>query len=52
MGCQWSEWTEWSTCSKTCGGGIVERVREKLPGIGTCDNGEPVETKSVSNLSN
>ena len=37
LGCQWSEWTAWSECTKTCGGGNVKRVREKLPGLGTCD---------------
>jgi len=36
-GCQWAEWAPWSKCSKTCGGGIKERTREKLPGVGTCD---------------
>lgn len=37
MGCEWSEWTEWSHCTKSCGGGNEERVREKLPGLGSCD---------------
>ena len=37
LGCQWSQWTEWSECTKTCGGGNVKRVREKLPGLGSCD---------------
>lgn len=37
MGCQWSDWTAWSECTKTCGGGNVKRVREKLPGYGSCD---------------
>jgi hypothetical protein len=36
LGCQWSEWTAWSECTKTCGGGNVQRVREKLPGLGSC----------------
>ena len=35
LGCQWSNYTDWSQCSKTCGGGFIKRVREKLPGIGT-----------------
>lgn len=33
LGCEWSDWTEWSQCTKTCGGGQIKRVREKLPGI-------------------
>eukprot|EP00096_Caligus_rogercresseyi_P006745 TRINITY_DN2353_c0_g1_i1.p1 TRINITY_DN2353_c0_g1~~TRINITY_DN2353_c0_g1_i1.p1 ORF type:complete len:788 (-),score=160.43 TRINITY_DN2353_c0_g1_i1:106-2409(-) len=40
LGCQWSEWTDWSTCSKTCGGGNVRRLRTKLPGLGTCEGPE------------
>ena len=37
LGCQWSEWTAWSECTKTCGGGNVKRMREKIPGLGTCE---------------
>ena len=39
-GCEWSQWTDWSECTKTCGGGNIRRVREKLPGLGTCDGAE------------
>ena len=40
LGCTWSDWTEWSTCSRTCGaGGVASRVRERLPGLGTCEEG-------------
>ena len=48
MGCQWSAWTDWSECTKTCGGGNVKRVREKLPGLGTCD-GAAEEIKLCEN---
>ena len=37
FGCEWSSWGEWSECTKSCGGGNVMRMREKLPGIGSCD---------------
>jgi len=48
LGCQWSAWTDWSECTKTCGGGNVKRVREKLPGLGTCD-GAAEEIKLCEN---
>lgn len=24
----WSSWTEWSECSRSCGGGVITRERE------------------------
>lgn len=26
--CQWSEWTQWTPCSKLCGGGKIKRFRD------------------------
>ena len=35
-GCTWSDWTDWTECSQTCGaGGTRQRIREKLPGLGS-----------------
>jgi len=28
--CSWGEWSHYSICSKTCGGGTMERAREKV----------------------
>ena len=28
VNCQWGSWVEWSTCSKTCGGGEKYRTRQ------------------------
>lgn len=30
--CQFTEWDDWSVCTKTCGGGITERSRTLLKG--------------------
>lgn len=30
----WSEWKEWSDCSRTCGGGVTYSERD-------CDNPQP-----------
>lgn len=30
--CQFTEWADWSACTKTCGGGITERTRTLLKG--------------------
>ena len=26
--CEWDDWGEWGTCSKTCGGGLETRTRK------------------------
>ena len=40
MDCEWTEWEEWSPCSKSCGDGIRERQRnisvEALNGGDSC----------------
>ncbi|CAK9013154.1 unnamed protein product [Durusdinium trenchii] len=28
--CRWGQWTDWSSCSKECGGGYIKRLREVL----------------------
>ena len=27
VACEWDEWSDWDTCSLTCGGGMTARVR-------------------------
>ena len=53
--CQQSPWSEWGTCSKTCGGGIQTRTRKTL--TASCGSGsscgpvidvQPCNTRSCS----
>lgn len=30
LGCEYSKWSEWTSCSKECGNGYRERNRNKL----------------------
>ena len=30
VGCQWSKWSDWETCSQSCGGGTQTRKRNIL----------------------
>jgi len=39
MGANWETWSDWGTCSQSCGGGVQRRIR-------TCDDPEPSEGKS------
>mmetsp|Transcript_130765 Transcript_130765/g.279700 ORF Transcript_130765/g.279700 Transcript_130765/m.279700 type:complete len:658 (-) Transcript_130765:168-2141(-) len=49
--CEWHDWTEWTACTKTCGGGARSRGRtiKMRPeyGGGSCDGG-PVENGNCS----
>ena len=29
MDCKWGSWSQWSSCSKTCGNGVEQRNRER-----------------------
>ena len=44
MACTWAEWGVWGSCSRSCGGGIKQRIRttsqEALHGGAVC-SGEP-----------
>jgi hypothetical protein len=36
-GCTFTDWTAWGTCSSSCGGGTVIRIRTRLSGpVATC----------------
>ena len=49
--CEWGSFDEWSSCSKTCGGGEMSRSRSEvvlaIDGGRKC-KGEAVETKSCN----
>ena len=48
--CVWLEWSEWSTCSVSCGEGIEERTRGQIPAQhgGKPCVGDSVETTPCS----
>ena len=49
--CEWGQFGEWSTCSKSCGGGEKSRTRSKTleaSNGGTQCNGESTETESCN----
>ena len=47
LGCTWSQWGQWSSCSLTCGGqGVVTRTRAQA-GSRVCQDTE-TETKVVN----
>jgi len=50
---KWKEWSEWSTCSHPCGGGLMERTRQYSSASAAC--GQPVtgpdqETKGCNDV--
>ena len=44
--CEWEEWTDWSACTETCGGGQQNRTRTKTSGGDECT--ENVETQDCN----
>ena len=30
MKCEWGNWSEWTTCSKSCGGGTRDKTKKRL----------------------
>ena len=49
--CQWLEWSVWSACSVSCGGGIQERTRGQIPPQhdGKPCVGDNVDTRTCNN---
>ena len=49
--CAWLEWSEWSTCSVSCDGGMQERARGQFPpeNSGKPCMGDSVETRPCTN---
>ena len=41
VNCKWGSYSEWSTCSKSCGGG--ENTRKRKVAIPNCNGGLPCE---------
>lgn len=50
-GCVYSEWMEWSQCSKTCDNGYQFRKRVKTPGKGSEPCNQSVRDLNDCNIS-
>ena len=51
--CAWGQWTDWSTCTTTCGGGSKQRTRSVAQSVengGVACVGNAAETQSCADL--
>jgi hypothetical protein len=56
--CEWLNWVDWTTCSKSCGGGQQSRKRTEIatssnsevPCVGTATQGQSCNTNACPGL--